>query len=126
MSQENVARRVPGVTCGVTLPPVPGYRGRPASSVRQPTKEGRMMRRTRMAAATLMVAAGLIGAVAAPASAAQPTTPRQDDYTQSVCTIEGVGTFPAERYDRHAIGGHETAVSHFNLHHPGIVCQAGS
>jgi hypothetical protein len=78
-----------------------------------------------IAATALMVAAGLVGALAAPASAAQPTTPRQDDYTQSFCTIEGFGTFPAERYDRHAIPGHETAVFHFNLHHAGIVCQVG-
>jgi hypothetical protein len=78
-----------------------------------------------IAATALMVAAGLVGALAAPASAAQPTTPRQDDYTQSFCTIEGFGTFPAERYDRNAIPGHETAVFHFNLHHAGIVCQVG-
>jgi streptogramin lyase len=88
-------------------------------------KEIPMKRAIRVAAATATVAAGLIGAVAAPAFAAQPTTPRQDDYTQSFCTIEGVGTFPGERYDVNAIGGHETAVSHFNLHHPGIICQVG-
>ena len=84
-----------------------------------------MKRRIRIAAAPVMVAAGLIGAVAAPASAAQPTTPRQDDYVQSFCTIEGFGDFPAERYDVNAVAGHETAVYHFNLHHPGIVCRVG-
>jgi hypothetical protein len=75
---------------------------------------------------TLLIAGGLILSSASTAFAAQPTTPRQDEYTQSFCTIEGVGTFPGERYDVNAIGGHTTAVEHFNLHHPGIVCQVGS
>ena len=75
-------------------------------------------------ALTLLIAGGLTLSSAS-ALAAQPTTPRQDDYVQSFCTIEGVGDFPAERYDVNAVGGHETAVSHFNLHHPGIVCRVG-
>jgi hypothetical protein len=74
---------------------------------------------------TLLIAGGVILSSASTAFAAQPTTPRQDEYTQSFCTIEGFGTFPAERYDVNAIGGHTTAVEHFNLHHPGIVCQVG-
>jgi hypothetical protein len=76
-------------------------------------------------ALTLLIAGALTQSSASTAFAAQPTTPRQDDYVQSFCTIEGVGDFPAERYDVNAVDGHGTAVSHFNLHHPGIVCQVG-
>lgn len=74
---------------------------------------------------THLIVCGLILSSASTGFAAQPTTPRQDEYTQSFCTIDGLGTFPGERYDVNAIDGHTTAIEHFNLHHPGIVCKVG-
>ena len=74
---------------------------------------------------TLVIACGLTLSSASTAFGVQPTTPRQDQYFQTVCTLRGI-QFSAERVDARAVtlGGKATAVQNFNQNNPiGLVCE---
>ena len=74
---------------------------------------------------TLAIAGALSMSSASTAFATQPTTPRQDQYFQVVCSIGGI-QFSAERVDANAVnpGGKDIAVQKFNQNNPvGLVCE---